>query len=875
MKNASWIWKEIRRERSAKIVLLAISFSFLVTVLMFIVSGTFIKNVQKQTEDIYGYFDHILYHAEQNANNLSFSQVKISKKYQSYIKRVGTITIFDYEEGQKNIIFGYSDQTAKTLGNIHLLKGSFPKKKKDIVVCNSLAYAKHWNNKVGKTIEILGEKYYLSGIINDYSVAWNHPKDEAEVFPTILVSKSNAFSKNKKLINTRHLLIENAKNFQETVYQKHKNLISNENKKTQDTSGRYEIPTFLIVLMIGCEALLDLYIFSYYLEEMREKLSILRCLGMTKMDCFVYIGKKVIILFALGGMLGSLIGTVGAKLILWIFSKVTETALVLNIMGQYYIFSFGFVGIAAIVALIFMTRKIRYLSPMELFRKSDQRKKFRSKSKKVKKMTMVQLSIRYFKIRIRKLVMIVLMIAVTITLFLSVNLYVAQYQAQIGAVDGEMSEDYDYEFLTNQELTDTAYTDENGNQIKLYAVPNENSIFHLPDYTKIVPDKRINDMRNNKDIKSVKSYLEVNDLYLLNAPEESENPYVSTYMNDRILDDHVAKQFSISDNPRGIQFFGFSKSELEKMKQSLSDGAIHMDKILSGEEVLLMVPSYEVEEDGDGGMIQKFLSKGQYQGKKNQYQDQKYSVGDTLDFVQITSKDSQLKGYINRQQAKSNLKCTKYQVKIGGIIRQRINWFANSVQPPTAYTIIGLNQTIHNMKILPTSSRIQIFLKKSTSYEQFDPQIQEYQKQLTGFDYDNNAAKMKEYRQFLMYIEALGIALITLTAVVTMVIILIEERVYMMEKQKSYQLLHILGIRYGKIGGVIFLQSVYSGMIGILLSIPLSYAVIQIVFDGITEIKEYFHLEWIMSSYAVLFALYAISAILSVRKLYQISKERF
>lgn len=127
------------------------------------------------------------------------------------------------------------------MGNIHLLKGSFPKKEKDIVVCNSLAYAKHWNNKVGKSIEILGQKYYLSGIINDYSVAWNHPKDEAGIFPTILVSKSNTSLQNKELVNTRHLLIENEKNFQEKIYQKHKNLISNENKKTQDTSGRYEI----------------------------------------------------------------------------------------------------------------------------------------------------------------------------------------------------------------------------------------------------------------------------------------------------------------------------------------------------------------------------------------------------------------------------------------------------------------------------------------------------------------------------------------------------------------------------------------------------------------------------------------------------------
>ena len=85
------------------------------------------------------------------------------------------------------------------------MKGSFPKKEKDIVVCNSLAYAKHWNNKVGKSIEILGQKYYLSGIINDYSVAWNHPKDETGIFPTILVSKSNTSLQNKKLVNTRHL----------------------------------------------------------------------------------------------------------------------------------------------------------------------------------------------------------------------------------------------------------------------------------------------------------------------------------------------------------------------------------------------------------------------------------------------------------------------------------------------------------------------------------------------------------------------------------------------------------------------------------------------------------------------------------------------
>ena len=42
---------------------------------------------------------------------------------------------------------------------------------------------------------------------------------------------------------------------------------------------------------------------------------------MTKMDCFVYIGKKVIVLFAIGGILGSLIGTAGQNFILLDFFK--------------------------------------------------------------------------------------------------------------------------------------------------------------------------------------------------------------------------------------------------------------------------------------------------------------------------------------------------------------------------------------------------------------------------------------------------------------------------------------------------------------------------------------------------------------------------
>ena len=128
-----------------------------------------------------------------------------------------------------------------------------------------------------------------------------------------------------------------------------------------------------------------------------------------------------------------------------------------------------------------------------------------------------------------------------------------------------MSEDYDYEFHYESRIDRYCITRIKKESNKTFMqFQNEDSIFHLPDYTKIVPDKLINNMKKNKDIQSVKSYLEVNDLYLLNAPEESENPYVSTYMNDRILDDRIAKQFSISNNTRGIQFLVFQNQSWKR-----------------------------------------------------------------------------------------------------------------------------------------------------------------------------------------------------------------------------------------------------------------------------------------------------------------------
>ena len=51
---------------------------------------------------------------------------------------------------------------------------------------------------------------------------------------------------------------------------------------------------------------------------------------------------------------------------------------------------------------------------------------------------------------------------------------------------GEMSHDFDYEFLTNQSITDTSYVDDQGDLNRVVIVPDDQAKIYVPDYKKII-----------------------------------------------------------------------------------------------------------------------------------------------------------------------------------------------------------------------------------------------------------------------------------------------------------------------------------------------------------------------------------------------------
>ena len=303
------------------------------------------------------------------------------------------------------------------------------------------------------------------------------------------------------------------------------------------------------------------------------------------------------------------------------------------------------------------------------------------------------------------------------------------------------------------------------------------------------------------------------------------------------------------------------------MESHVVEGTIDIEKIRSGEEVVLMAPMYEFVQYDDGYSEQHFITQDEYLEKENQYKDSIYSVGDSISFIQFSSADKELKGYLNLEQIVNKLEYKTYTVKIGAIIYERIAWFDNLSQPPTAYTLIGLNESISNLNVLPTVSRIQIFLKNTTTFKEFDPIIQYYQNELIDYSFRNNAAEMQDFKEFKTIINTLCYSLIAIICLVVISILFIEDRITLYRNRKFYALLRLNGLNYSGLKRMLIFRAATVATIGILLSFVISSLIMYILFGGISEAFRYIDMVEVILPIIVLFITIMSSPLLSIRQL--------
>ena len=87
---------------------------------------------------------------------------------------------------------------------------------------------------------------------------------------------------------------------------------------------------------------------------------------------------------------------------------------------------------------------------------------------------------------------------------------------------GEMSHDFDYEFLTNQSITDTSYVDDQGDLNRVVIVPDDQAKIYVPDYKKIISNDITDQLKRNPQIRMVNEYLDSNELICWMRPAQKK-----------------------------------------------------------------------------------------------------------------------------------------------------------------------------------------------------------------------------------------------------------------------------------------------------------------------------------------------------------------
>lgn len=834
MKILSLAIRDTIKSKNSILLFMGIVIAVVFPIIIYMTTNSFAISADKKAAEIYGYFDNILYMAEENIE--CSEDGKIPDLISNYAETYGIINVYEADQ-EKNIVLGYIDDKAMTLGSIHLIEGELPENLDEIAVCNSLIYKNDWEDKLGNIVSICGKEYLLVGIINDYSALWDKPVDSSTLFlPNVLLSYEN-INETYDFIYQQHFLIKNAVNFNESEYLNNPNLISNINRTLNNKSSKYKVPFFVIVLTTCCNLFLNIYIFNFYFEAEQRKMSLLRCLGLTKEKLIGYTFIKILIVLIVSLVIGVFLGNGISLLVVRRFNEILSINNEYTISGIYILNSIFDCLFIMVITVGIVFYKMKKLTPLDIYRKKYETGKRRTNKffSSKKRLNIWNLSVKEILMNINKSCILVLLTTFSVALFITLSVYMNNYAAQVSDVFGRMSINYDYEFLTDLESADVSYVDAEGKIISIKTIPDVDSVFYLPNYNQIISSEIIDSMREEEGVKNVNEYMEINNLYLCNAPDVSDNEYLSYFLNETELDKTITSKFGINENVLKIQYMGFSENEISDLSKYVIDGKIDIDKIKSGEEVILMVPVYEIADLGDGYYQQNFIVYDQYKNKKNQFKDTYYSVGDELTFVQFYSSDGQLNGYIDKKQVDNYLECNQHKVKIGAIIYERINWFDNATQPPTAYTLIGLNETISNMNMYPEISRVQIYLNNNVSYEQFDDTIRYYQEQLSDFAFRNNAAEMQDYREFKLVIDSVCYLLMGIIIVIMITILLIEDRLTFESRKRYYGLLHINGFDNRHLSFMLIIKAIMLEIMAIILTVPVLVLIARNMYGSIND----------------------------------------
>ena len=855
----------LRKNSGNKLLLIAICILTLVPMFLYNTTNSIIATVKEQRTAVYGIFDEI-YYREQVSDLSTFTDETFegllpNYRYESYgvFYTAKTLPL----EGNKSLNLGFADSEAIRIGCISIKEGRLPETDNEIALTEGVAQ-ELGNYSVGQEITIENQTYSLCGIVNDFGRLW--PRGELQIKDNI--TPVNAFITQNRL---EQVFEETHSITQQIVIIKEAGIVNSNDDTTRlfssnksfDVSENFSIPQSFMVLMYVISLLIVTTILIMNKTKLLARIRNYLLLGMNKGSIFFILMFEMICILVIGAAVGSVLSFFASKACLHFllnneysspvfdFNMQLNTALILSLCV-------GFI-IAFTIYAAYIVKQTALDSEIS------------GKHYKNTKARVSIFKLDMFKNR-KAIIAIVLLISLSCTLLSYGIAYKNYFTEDVTETNSNYVEnDYDFQFasklinappltdkVTGQQLTPLLFTnnyEKNGADQDFI-----DSVASIPGVSKILSYRENQKMNLLVKTGSIDTYFDASD----SMPDGRYSMETFMQINNYKL---IWDTFQYADDDVLIcsEIVGYSRQSLEDLKASVIEGEINIDKLMSGEEVILRVPAYKITEQDFGGTILRGIIPAEYDDPDAINMTQ-FKVGDEITLSGLLT-DEPLNGGV----AESDISLfyrKDVTVKIGAIIRSTDGKLVSS-RAGAACSVLTANEALDELGIPAAYSVVSIYTDVGANNTLIAKELQVLGLDYPNMTFENWSSDVRTYKIYNLLVAIFAVTFMVILTVVTFTMLLIQLVIKTRLSLSTYTLYRINGLSFRKLIASLLLQLVAAFSIGAILSVPMTWLIIKKSFNILGAITHYFTQSDYLFVVLSVFVLMIVSFIPSLVILYK------
>ena len=855
----------LRRNNGNKLLLIAICILTLVPMFLYNTTNSIIATVKEQRTAVYGSFDEIYYREQVSElstfTDETFEGLLPNYRYESYgvFYTAKTLPL----EGNKNLNLGFADSEAIRIGCISIKEGHLPETDNEIALTEGIAQ-ELGDYSVGQEITIENQTYSLCGIVNDFGRLW--PRGEKQIEDNI--TPVNAFitqSRLEKVFDKSHSIT------QQIVIIKEAGIVNSNDDTTRlfssnksfDVSENFSISQSFMVLMYVISMLIVITILIMNKTKLLARIQNYLLLGMNKQDIFFVLVFETVSILILGVITGG------------VFSfLVTKGCLNLILDTEYSapIFDFNItLNVSLILSLLIGLAIVFIVYAIYIVKQTALDSEISGRHYKNTKARISIFKLDMFKNH-KAIIAIVLLISLSCTLLSYGIAYKNYFTEDVTETNSNyVKNDYDFQFssklinappltdkVTGEQLTPLLFTnnyEKNGADQDFI-----DSVASISGVSKILSYRENQKMNLLVKAGSIDTYFDGSD----SMPDGRYSMETFMQINNYNL---IWDTFQYADDDVLIcsEIVGYSQQSLEELKASVIEGEINIEKLMSGEEVILRVPAYKITEQDFGGTILRGIIPAEYDDPDAINMTQ-FKVGDEITLSGLLT-DEPLNGGV----AESDISLfyrKDVTVKIGAIIRSTDGKLISS-RAGAACSVLTANEALDELGIPAAYSVVSIYTDVDANNTLIAKELQVLGLDYPNMTFENWSSDVRTYKIYNLLVAIFAVTFMVILTVVTFTMLLIQLVIKTRLSLSTYTLYRINGLSFRKLIASLLLQLVAAFSIGAILSVPMTWLIIRKGFNILGAITHYFTQSDYLFVVLSVFVLMIVSFIPSLVILYK------